>query len=175
MSLSFYPNFQNIGNVLLCPFSINKEKDFNLWEAYLTNQHFIDEHTKSPPVYSSCIGRFCQDFWSKKLWSATECTCSVTKSHSWNKAIINVKTLQTTPFHICFFLKLIYVWCLEIPELLISDANYHQHQIQSNLPFVFCLLLSSPSRIKNTIGLTIFQSRSGFQTLENPLKLLSSL
>lgn len=66
----------------ICSSQMNKGNSFTFCEAYLTNQHFIDEHTKTPPVYSSCIGSFCQHFWSKKFWSATECTCPVTKTHS---------------------------------------------------------------------------------------------
>lgn len=72
-----------------------------LTRTYLTHQHLIDKNTKTPPVYSSCIGGFCQHLWSQKFRCATECACSVSKSHSWKLQIMKSKP-YFLPFHNLF-------------------------------------------------------------------------
>ncbi len=49
-------------------------------KTYLANQHFIYEHTKTPPVDSSRISRFEENFWCQKFWCATERARAITKS-----------------------------------------------------------------------------------------------
>lgn len=48
----------------------------------LANQHLIDQYPKTPPVYSTGVGCFCQHFWCQKFRCSAESAGPISKPHA---------------------------------------------------------------------------------------------
>jgi len=65
-----------------CEFKLQLQKILLNCLIHLSNHHFKDEHSQSPPVHRPCIRSLREHFWCKELWGAAERGGSVTEAHA---------------------------------------------------------------------------------------------